>query len=242
MVYFILSIICLISEIYSIYSNTNKEKLRVVIKDEDVLRAKENILKYKWAQNLEKSIISSANSRVKLFTDDYIKHMISEITPSTTTLCPNCVKKGFILNSRGDWQWSSNNPDKIKCRVCGMEFPNDEYKETIKRVSKWNSTQIITYVDMEEIDNIHYKHCKSTLSGVIRARKLTYMITNLETIAYAYQLTKNITYANSIKRVFNRLASVLPSYLIYSGFIYNEYADCAPKYVAENIYNLIFEL
>ena len=238
MVYFILSIICLISEMYSIYSNTSKEKLRVVIKDEDVLRAKENILKYKWAQNLEKSIISSANSRVKLFTNDYIKHMISEITPSTTTLCPNCVKKGFILNSRGDWQWSSNNPDKIKCRVCGMEFPNDEYKETIKRVSKWNSTQIITYVDMEEIDNIHYKHCKSTLSGVIRAHKLTYMITNLETIAYAYQLTKNITYANSIKRVFNRLASVLPSYLIYSGFIYNEYADCDPKYVAENIKNL----
>ena len=132
---FILSIIFLINDIYSIYPNSNKEELKVFIKDKDVLRAKENILKYKWAQNLEKSIISSANSKLKMFTDDYIKNMISIITPSTTTLCPNCIKKGFILNSRGDWQWTVNNPDKIKCRVCGMEFPNDEYKETIKRIS-----------------------------------------------------------------------------------------------------------
>ena len=236
--FFILSIIFLITSIYSIYPNFNNEGLRVLIKDKDVLRAKENILKYKWAQNLEKSIISSANSKLKTFTDDYIKNMISEITPSTTTICPNCVKKGFIVNSRGDWQWTANNPDKIKCRVCGMEFPNDEYKETIKRISKWNSTQVISYVDMEEQECINYKHCKSTISGVIRANKLIYMITNLENIAYAYQLTKNVTYANLIKKVFNRLASVLPSYLIYSAFIYNEYADCDPKYVAENIKNL----
>ena len=101
--FFILSIIFLITSIYSIYPNFNNEGLRVLIKDKDVLRAKENILKYKWAQNLEKSIISSANSKLKTFTDDYIKNMISEITPSTTTICPNCVKKGFIVNSRGDW-------------------------------------------------------------------------------------------------------------------------------------------
>ena len=235
---FILTIIFLINGIYSIYPNTDKEELKVLIKDKDVLRAKENILKYKWAQNLEKSIISSANSKLKTFTDDYIKNMISEITPSTTTICPNCIKKGLIWNSKGDWQWSSNNPDKIKCRVCGMEFPNDEYKETIKRISKWNSTQEISYVDMKEQESINYKHCKSTISGVIRTNKLHYMITNLENISYAYQLTKNITYANLIKKVFNRLAAVIPSYLIYSAYIYNEYADCDPKYVAENIYNL----
>ena len=192
-VLFIILILFLIKCINSISPNSNKEKLRVVIKDEDVLRAKENIKNYKWAQDLEKSIIASANSRVKIFTDDFIKNMISEITPSTTTLCPNCIKKGYILNSRGDWQWSVNNPDKIKCRVCGMEFPNDEYKETIKRVSKWNSTQVITYVDMEEVESINYKHCKSTMSGVIRGNKLLYMINNLETVAYAYQLSKNIT-------------------------------------------------
>lgn len=235
---FILSIIILINSIYSSNPNSNKEELKVLIKDKDVLRAKENILKYTWAQNLEKSIISSSNSKLKTFTDDYTKNMISEITLSTTTICPNCIKKGFILNSRGDWQWTVNNPDKIKCRVYGMEFPNDEYKETIKRISKWNSTQVISYVDMKEQECINYKHCKSTISGIIRANKLLYTIASLEDIAYAYQLTKNVIYTNSIKKVFNKLAVVLPSYLIYSAFIYNEYADCDPKYVAENIKNL----
>ena len=235
---FILSIIFLINVIYSIDTNSEKDKLKVVFRDEEILRAKENILKYKWAQDLEKSIISNANSKLKLYTDDFIKNMIPEITPSTTSLCPNCVKKGLIWNSGGDWQWSANNPDKIKCRLCGMEFPNDEYPETIKRVSKWNSTQVITYVDMQEQKCINYNHCKASISGVVRGRKLTYMISNLETIAYSYQLTKNITYANLIKKIYNRLASVFPSYLIYAAYIYNEYADCDPKYVAENIYNL----
>ena len=147
---YIISIIILINSIYSSDPNSNKEGLKALIKDKDVLRAKENILKYKWAQNMEKSLISNANSRLKTFTDDYIKNMISEITPSTTTICPNCVKKGFFVNSNGDWQWKVSDPDKIKCRVCGMEFPNDEYKETIKRISKWNSTQVISYVDMKE--------------------------------------------------------------------------------------------
>ena len=118
---FISSIIFfLINAIYSADPNSNKDELRGLIKDKDVLRAKENILKHKWAKNLENSIISSANSKLKTFTDDFIKNMIPEITPTTTTICPNCVKKGFIVNTRGDWQWSIDNPDKIKCRVCGM--------------------------------------------------------------------------------------------------------------------------
>ena len=63
---FIFSKLILIEDINSIYPDSNKEKLRVVIKDEDVLRTKENILKYKWVQNLEKSIISNANSKQNL--------------------------------------------------------------------------------------------------------------------------------------------------------------------------------
>ena len=237
--FFVLVIIFLINKIYSITPNfNNEEELKALIKNKDIIRAKENILKYKWAQNLNKSIISNANSKLKQFTDEYIINMISEITPSTTTICPNCIKKGLIWNSNGDWAWTPSNPNKIKCRLCGMEFPNDEYKETIVRVSQWNSTQKISYVDMEEQECINYNHCKSTISGVIRGQKLIHIINNLDSISYAYQLTKNISYANLIKKVFNRLASVIPNYLIYAAFIYNEYADCDPKYVAENIKNL----
>ena len=228
----------LIYNLISINISSKNEELKVFIKESDVLRAKENILKYEWAKNLERSIIETAKGRVKKFTDEYLKNMISEITPTTTTMCPNCIKKGLKWNVGGQWSWNVGTPDKIKCNVCQMEFPNDEYKETIKRVSNWNSTQIISYVDMEGQKCFSYNGCKSTISGIIRANKLQYIIRNLDSVAYAYQLTKNITYANLIKKVFNRLASVLPSYLIYAGYSYNEYADCDPKYVAENIYNL----
>ena len=75
---------------------------------------------------------------------------------------------------------------------------------------------------MEEQQCLTYKHCKSSISGVIRGRKLYNIITYLENVAYAYQLTKNITYANLLKKVYNRLASVLPSYLVHTAFSINE--------------------
>ena len=29
-----------------------------------------------------------------------------------------------------------------------MEFPNDEYKESIKKISNWNPKQVITFIDI----------------------------------------------------------------------------------------------
>ena len=216
-------------------SNSN---LKTVIQESDIKRAKENSLKHKWGKNIEKSIIKNGENNIKELTEEYINKMISTITPGTTSICPNCIKKGLHWHSNGYWSWNAKEPDKIKCNVCGMVFPNKEYPETIKRVSQWNNTQVITYVDMKPQICMGYIGCKASINAVIRSKKLYYIIRKLENLGLSYQLTKNITYANTIKKVFNRLASVLPYYLVYEGYSYGEYADCDPKYVALNIKNL----
>ena len=90
---------------------------------------------------------------------------------------------------------------------------------------------------MNEQKCMKYNYSKSSISGVIRRNKLHYMINSLEIIGYAYKLTKNIKYANTIKKVFNRLSSVIPNYLVYEGYSYAEYADCDPRYAAFNLNN-----
>ena len=90
---FILIKIFLTYNANSINLSPYNEELKVFIKDNDIIRAKENILKHKWAENIQTSIIENAKWKLIKFTDEYINHMISEITPSTTTICPNCIKK-----------------------------------------------------------------------------------------------------------------------------------------------------
>lgn len=216
----------------------NEYKLKTLIHIDDIQRAHQNSLKHNWANKITKSILSQARYYTKLFTNSYIKNMISEITPGSETLCPHCVKKGLSWHSNGYWSWSNKNPDQITCKVCGLTFPHKDYPETIIRISNWNSSQKISYVDMKEQKCMNYYGCKSSMSGVIRRNKLHFIINSLEKIGIAYQLTKDIIFAETIKKVFNRLASVIPSYLVYEGYSYAEYADCEPKYVALNINNL----
>ena len=74
----------------------NNHELITLILTEDILRAKENILRHNWKNKIKQLIIKKANYYSKTFKDSYIKIMISEIIPGTETLCPNYVKKDII--------------------------------------------------------------------------------------------------------------------------------------------------
>ena len=239
LLFFLFKFIILFS-IKKIISN-EYNTLNAFIRENDILRAKENMKRYDWAKKYETQIIySEAKKYVKLYTEEYIKNMISEITPASVTFCPNCATKGFNWEFKGQWSWDSNNPQKIKCKVCGMEFPNDEYKESIKKISNWNPKQVITFVDIPGQTFENKEGLKPSINGVIRGKKLIFILEHLQYLGYAYTLTKNITYANTLKRIFNRLSFVLPNYLVYSG-LYSEYVDCDPKYVAKNLENLTYD-
>ena len=117
--------------------------------------------------------------------------MIPLTTPATTTFCPNCVAKGYNWHAEGSWSWDSSNPDVITCSKCGMVFPNDQYQETEKHQSTYDSTQIITYVPVDSVKCLSYEICRPSINGVIRGHKVQHMIANpMRMSAYAYALTR----------------------------------------------------
>ena len=83
-----------------------------------------------------------------------------------------------------------------------------------------------------------YEHCYSSPSAVIRGKKLQYAIQIIYNVALGYLVTEDAKYAEYVHGLLLHLADVMPKYLVYEGYSYNEYADCNPRDAAKNIENL----
>ena len=91
------------------------------LNEKDIIRAHKNIEMHQWASKRANSLISIEHYYVRMFNGTFIHNMIH---PNT----PHCVKN---WDPNGNWKWIIENPDSIKCNVCGT-FPNSEYPESIQ--------------------------------------------------------------------------------------------------------------
>ena len=207
---------------------------------EDLKRAEKNVELHEWAQRRKKQMITNANNAIKDFPLDKAKSFIPRTTPGTTTFCPNCVKTGKNWHANGNWAWSKDNPDKITCNVCKMTFPNAEFPEDRVFQSTWDPEQNFSYVSKSGPQTcMSYSNCYSSPSAVIRGKKLQYVIqTVMYNVALGYLVDHNESYATYVRELLLKLANVMPKYLVYEGYSYNEYADCSPRDAAKNILNL----
>lgn len=221
-----------ITDLYN-FSPVKHPNTRYKITDLD--NAKKNVELYEWAKARNRSIISSAQSSLRLLKNEsFIIDFISRTTPSTTTFCPNCYATGKNWHANGDWKWSSSNPNEIICNVCGMKFPNEQYPETLKIRSTWDPEQEFSYVDNGPVQCMNYKKCRSSIEGVIRGKKFNHMINNMNSLALGYFVSGNSEFAEYVKKAFLRLSEVLPKYLVYAGYSYSEYCDCDPHEAAKD--------
>ncbi|OHT07415.1 hypothetical protein TRFO_24365 [Tritrichomonas foetus] len=205
----------------------------------DLERAKENVKHYEWAQARNRTIMKNAENYLSFVDGDKLENLLSYTTPGSYTFCPNCVLTGKNWHPNGNWKWDHQKPDEITCNVCGMKFPNEKYPESIKYTSTFDSRQVFSYVDEEPVMCMSYSNCRSSPSAFIRGKKVSTLIDiYLKNIALGHAVSGNITFANAVKRILLRFSEVLPTYLVYSGYSYNEYADCDPHIAAEKINEL----
>ena len=205
------------------------------LNENDIIRAHKNIERHQWASKRANSLISIANYYVRMFNDTFIHNMILPNTPTARTFCPHCVKQKFNWHPNGNWKWTIENPDSIKCNVCGTIFPNSEYPESIQIRSEYDPSQVFTYIDGEIVKCMGYKYCLSSINRVIYGNKVQYMIDSLSALSQGYVLSNNATYALYVKKILIRLADVFPKYLVSSGYSYGEVADCDPHIAIRNL-------
>ncbi len=210
----------------------------VTIKAADIARAKENIKRYVWAKNYAAAVEKNAQRDLGRITPEFLAAMIPETTPGDPlwTPCPSCREQGKPVHPHGLWSWSVNDPEHLKCTVCGTVFPNDKYPEDTVLRAKWRKPQEIRFYGGDTFVLFGYKHGRPSFTANIRARKVRWIAAYCRTLAEAFVLTGKLEYARACRDVLLRFAACYPNWLVHVG--YGEYADMDPRIASLHISNL----
>ena len=209
-----------------------------IIKPADIARARANAEKYEWAAKYRNAAIKSGDALLPVVTPEFVEKMIPETTPGEIlfTPCPGCRDAGKTGHPHGQYKWDWRDPDKLVCKYCGTVYPSEKYPESMTIETKWGKPQRFTYYGGEPMKLFSYKYGRSSWTGNIRARKVSRIVSNMESLSLAYVMTGDVKYAEPVRLILLRLAEVYPYWLVHSG--YSEVADMDPHVAARYITHL----
>lgn len=207
------------------------------VKPESLRRARENIKRHAWAAQYARGAERGVTGWPERLTPAFLEQMIPATTPgeSLFTPCPACRDQGKAWHPHGQWRWSSSDPERLACKICGTVFPNEEYPESVVLPSKYAPGQEFRYCNAEPMKIFSYIG-RPSFSGNIRARKVEFMSGLCRRMAEAYALTGKPEYAQATRMLLLRFAAVYPRWLVHVG--YGEYADMDPHVAAFHITRL----
>ncbi len=210
----------------------------LTIRPENLNFAHENMRQYGWAREYASKVERIINRHFHLINPEFLAMMIGETTPGDPlwTPCPACRDQGKPVHPHGLWTWEIDNPEQLRCNMCGTVFPDEKYPEDIVLKTKWGKPQTITYCGGDPFVIFGYKQGRPSFSANIRSRKVQWMANYCHTLAEGYLLTNNMKYAESCRKILLRFADCYPNWLVHVG--YGEYADMDPRVASLNINNL----
>ncbi|MBN1291619.1 MAG: heparinase II/III family protein, partial [Candidatus Latescibacteria bacterium] len=214
-------------------------------KAENVAIARANIEKYVWAQDIVegwKRSVEYAMQQDRQFFEDMISEM--NMWPTYGQNCPHCVGKLSSMGETGIYEWSIEDPDKLKCKHCGTVYPNPDYPETGSMTAPKMGQTFHFYLTEEERAHPEDTTGKYALrwaswpvhtsfSGLIRTYKAQWCISKILPLAKLYAVTGDAAYAERAAWIMDIMAQRYPNWMFYS---YNgTYADCPPAEAAKSL-------
>ncbi|MBI2951146.1 heparinase II/III family protein, partial [bacterium] len=215
----------------------------VLLTEREIDQARKNIRRTDWAKRWFEGHRRIAD-HVVAQGDDYVERMLPEETPWTgyTFACPNCIgvksQEGAEYTIIG---WDHRRPDEMTCKCCGQVYPSEKYPETARLVCP-RSGQVFTFYlndaerrhpkDRSGRYAYHWAHhpIHVSFSGIIRERKIVFMLDAVRSLALVHRLTKNPRYAALAVRILARLTHCYPRWLYHD--YWDTVADCDPLYAA----------
>jgi hypothetical protein len=213
----------------------------VMLTPEEIEQAKRNIEAADWARAW-----FAGHKRLADYVvgqpADYAEQMIPALTPGFdyAFTCPNCVG-AQSQEAACRPVWSYRKPDELRCPWCGHVYPSEDYPETARLVCPRSGQTFTYYLNEEERahpEDRSGKHAYHwvgrpmhvSFAGVIRERKVMFMIGAVKSLALTYRFTGETAYAARAKDCLLRLAHC------YRNWLYHDYwdsvADCDPMYAA----------
>ncbi len=174
----------------------------------------------------------------------YLEQMIPALTPTNPYgfTCPACVGR---LSQPGAgayaFSWDYRSPEVIRCKACGQELPDAHFPEDRTLVCPRRNQTFTFYLSPTEIanpDDLTGRHAWPWVSnpayvsaaGIVRERKVVFMLKSAKDLALMYRLDNNPQYATTAIAILKRFARCVPQWLYHDYF--GTFADCDPLYAA----------
>jgi hypothetical protein len=201
---------------------------RMLLSDQQIQQARENVKKYPAAKKLADEIIKKADEWAA-WDDDKLVHLLPDArTPRAFAVsasgCPICGKK--ILQMGGDYAWivDPHNPLHIKCPVDGTVFPNKDYPDDGWGWKDPKTGEKFWFVAYANHWLIHGK-----------------LVPGLQAMAQAYILTGDKKYAHKSAVIIHRIAQIYPAMDYAKQSRYGEMMRARGEDYAGKIVNHIWE-
>ena len=171
---------------------------------QEIAQAQKNIETTEWGRKWFASQKQIADYVVAQ-PDEYVEQMLSELTPMYVYgfTCPHCVgKKSQEAIGTEIARWNHREPDQITCAKCGHTYPSADYPETGQLVCPRSGQTFHYYLNEDERKHPedrsgrHAWHWVGypihvSFSGMIRDRKVGFMMKAVSKLATTYALTQD---------------------------------------------------
>ncbi|MCE9592460.1 MAG: heparinase II/III-family protein [Planctomycetes bacterium] len=217
----------------------------VTLTADQVAQARRHIASEPWAQKYFAAAKAVADY-VAQRDDAYLAAMIPELTPTNPygISCPNCVGRltqECSIYYSGGTEWDYRNPDVIRCKACGQVLPDARFPEEGRMVCPRTGQTFTYYINPAEQSHPEDRSGRYawkwanypihvSFEGILRERKVGFMIDALHKLGVVYALTGEPRYARAAVAIFQRLAHCYRFWLYHD--YCDSYVDCDPMYAA----------
>ncbi len=155
----------------------------------------------------------NAVERVMAMSEEEMLSFVPEKPRNIFCHCPNCHGGSQGL---GVMLWNVERPDEIKCRYCGMVFPNEQYPDdkTLEGKNKQGETFMYRYHQDEK-----YPDLRHFFQAYILSCKRDWILARCLELGKAYQATGKLEYARRAALILDRIAQVYPHYPVVTQWI-----------------------
>ncbi len=135
------------------------------------------------------------------FSEEQVREMITEKAGFHEIQCPNCT----MGHQGAQLVWDPTHPNQVKCKYCGMVYPNDKYPTDKVYEHQAPTGEIQQYPYYERKDGFHH-----FFQAKIDFHARYWLADKAYYCALAYWLTKDVKYARRAVVILHRMAEVYP--------------------------------
>jgi hypothetical protein len=186
---------------------------------EQIERARGRVSTQDWAKRYLEGLVRSIDRRKILeMSDEAIREGISEQVNIPMPRCPvDRRRRGWRDHF---WDWSSDDPGHIRCKICESVFPGEEHEPVGELEVVGPAGKVVLYQYWEDDEGIRY-FFDNVLLNYTQAR----IVGLVDPLAMAYTLTGEKAYAHKAAVILDRIAEVYPNYPVHGLGTYYSSAD-----------------